>query len=240
VYNNDKATTEFHKKIREISTISSTAHPTAFHEFLANLARDDRLLRLYTQNIDCIDTRLPGLATSVPLPHHGPWPRTIQLHGSLEHVICQKCRAMGTLDPEAFHGPEAPSCANCIDDQFVRRMAGKRSHGVGKLRPRITLYGEDYPFDSESIGSVVACDLRSKPDALIVVGTTLHLPGVQRIVREMAHTVANNRTGLVIWANREPPPQSLSTRLGISWDFIVQSSSDEIAGRLLRRKRIKT
>jgi NAD+-dependent protein deacetylase SIR2 len=115
-------------------------------------------------------------------------------------------------------------------------MAGKRSHGIGKLRPRITLYGEDYPFDSESIGSVVACDLRSKPDALIVVGTTLHLPGVRKIVRDMARTVANNRTGLTIWINREPPPQSLSTRLGVAWDFIALSSSDEVARRVLRRK----
>jgi NAD+-dependent protein deacetylase SIR2 len=110
-------------------------------------------------------------------------------------------------DPGTFHGPEAPPYPSCMDDQFARRMAGKRSHGVGKLRPRITLYMEDYPFDSEYIGSVVVCDLRSKSDALIVVGTTLHLSGVQRVVREMARTVAENRTGLVVWANREPPPQ---------------------------------
>ena len=192
------------------------------------------MLRLYTQNIDCIDTRLPELAIRVPLPDQGPWPRTVQLHGSLDLVICQKCREIGPLNPEALHGPEAPSCPSCMHDHSVRMAAGKRSHGIGKLRPRITLYGENHPFDCESIGSVVACDLQSKPDALIVVGTTLHLPGVRSIVRDMAHTVAKNRTGLIIWINREPPSQSLSTRLGISWDFIVQSSSDEVAGRLLR------
>jgi NAD+-dependent protein deacetylase SIR2 len=85
-----------------------------------------------------------------------------------------------------------------MHDQSVRMAAGKRSHGIGKLRPRITLYGENHSFDCESIGSVVACDLQSKPDALIVVGTTLHLLGVRSIVRD---TVAKNRTGLIIWIN---------------------------------------
>jgi NAD+-dependent protein deacetylase SIR2 len=77
-----------------------------------------------------------------------------------------------------------------MHDHFIRMAAGKRRHGIGKLRLRITLYGENHPFYCESIGSVVACDLQSKPDALIVVGTTLYLPGVRSIVRDMAHTAA--------------------------------------------------
>jgi NAD+-dependent protein deacetylase SIR2 len=77
VYNSNNATAEVHKKIREISTMSSAAYPTAFHGLLADLAQDDRLLRFYTQDIDCIDTRLPGLATAVPLPDYSPWPRTV-------------------------------------------------------------------------------------------------------------------------------------------------------------------
>ena len=57
-------------------------------------------------------------------------------------------------------------------------MTGKRSYGVGKFRLRITFYDEDYPFNSESIESVVTCDLRSKPDVLIVISTTLYLLSV--------------------------------------------------------------
>ncbi|RAL63792.1 hypothetical protein DID88_003436 [Monilinia fructigena] len=54
---------------------------------LATLAEEGRLLRLYSQNVDGIDTSLQPLATKVPLNSKGPWPKTIQLHGGLAKMV---------------------------------------------------------------------------------------------------------------------------------------------------------
>lgn len=59
-----------------------------------------------------------------------------------------------------------------------------RSHGVSKLRPRIVLYHERSP-DEEVIESVITSDLRNQPHVVIVVGTSLKIPGARRLVRDM-------------------------------------------------------
>jgi NAD-dependent SIR2 family protein deacetylase len=57
--------------IRDIFILLLTAEPTAFYKLLADLTRKDCLLRLYTQNINCIKTRLSGLIIIAPLPNYG-------------------------------------------------------------------------------------------------------------------------------------------------------------------------
>jgi NAD+-dependent protein deacetylase SIR2 len=49
-----------------------TANPTQFHLILEALAEEGRLHRLYTQNIDRIDTQLPQLNTLILLPKKKP------------------------------------------------------------------------------------------------------------------------------------------------------------------------
>ncbi len=61
------------------------AAPTQFHLLLAAFAEEGRLHRLYTQNIDGIDTQLAPLKTLIPLPKK-EWPKTIQLYGDLRTV----------------------------------------------------------------------------------------------------------------------------------------------------------
>lgn len=201
---------------------------------LASLAHEGRLLRLYTQNVDCIDTSLMPLATNVPLNGKGPWPRTIQLHGGLAKMVCQKCNHLSDFQPSLFDGPEAPTCRECETMDSVRiNIAGKRSHGVGKLRPRIVLYNEYNP-DEEAIGAVTRADLRTRPDALIVVGTSLKVPGVRRIVREMCGVVRSRRDGVAIWIN--PGPEPVGKGFEDCWDLIVKANSDTVA-RLANMKR---
>lgn len=184
-------------------------------------------MRLYTQNVDGIDVALPSLETSVPLSMKGPWPRTIQLHGGLEKMVCSKCNHLSTFEAALFDGPEPPLCGVCVETDKVRTdHAGKRSHGIGKLRPRIVLYNEHNP-DEEAIGAVVGSDLRSRPDAVIVVGTSMKIPGVRRIVREMCGVVRGRRDGLAVWINQEAPP--VGKEFEDCWDLIVKGACDEVA-----------
>lgn len=213
--------------VRDLSTTVSAAKPTAFHRMLDRLAEEGRLMRLYTQNVDGIDTRMPNLQTIVPLPTKGPWPRSVQVHGGLEKMVCTKCHQLSDFQPEIFQGPSPPPCATCVEADRVRTdHAGKRSHGIGCLRPRMVLYNEHNP-DEEAIGSCMSADLRARPDALIVVGTSMKIPGVKRLVREMCGVVRSRRDGLTVWANHDDPPTG--KEFEDCWDLVVKGPCDELA-----------
>lgn len=195
---------------------------------LAKLARDGRLQRLYTQNVDGIETSLEPLETTVPLSHKGPWPKTVQLHGGLEKMVCSKCQVVSEFEPALFIGHEAPPCNACIETDKIRTdHAGKRSHGIGRLRPRIVLYNEHNP-DQEAIGAVMQADLRTRPDAIIVVGTTLKIPGVKRFVREMCGLVRDRKDGIAVWINHDPPPKEFDN----CWDLVVRGECDNVASHV--------
>ena len=227
VYQTDSSTSSFHDMVRTLSKVVEGAKATPFHHMLATLADEGRLMRLYTQNVDGIDTSLPPLKTEIPLPNKGPWPRTVQLHGSLKKMVCAKCRDLRDFDSELFDGPNPPQCTSCIDLDKVRtEEAGKRSHGIGKLRPRMVLYNEQNP-DDEAIGTVVAADLRARPDAIIVVGTSMEIPGVKRIVREMCGVIRARKDGKCVWINRGPPP--IAKEFEDCWDLVVAGDCDQVA-----------
>jgi NAD-dependent histone deacetylase SIR2 len=226
VYQDDTSTSTFHDMVRTLSHHTKSAQPTAFHHLLATLAQEGRLMRLYTQNVDGIDTSLPPLSTQVPLPKKGPWPKTVQVHGGLEFMVCSKCSALAPFDAEQFNGPSPPPCPTCVENDEIRQFADKRSHGIGRLRPRMVLYNEHNP-DDESIGSCASYDMRMRPDAVIVAGTTLKVPGVRRIAREMCNIVRDRKDGVTVWLNNDPEP--MGKDLEDKWDLVVKGPCDEVA-----------
>ncbi|XEU97937.1 hypothetical protein FSHL1_003224 [Fusarium sambucinum] len=227
VYRHNDSTKSFHDMVREMAAQTKSAKPTRFHHLLASLAKEGRLLRLYSQNIDCIDTSMEPLATQVPLDPKGPWPTTIQLHGGLQKMVCTKCSSLQDFKGELFNGPEAPLCPTCKDLDEVRTAhAGKRSHGIGRLRPRVVLYNEFNP-DGEAIGNVSSADLKARPDAVVVVGTTLKVPGTRRLVREMCQVTRGRKNGVAIWINLEDEPKGVD--LKNCWDIVVRSKCDNVA-----------
>ena len=227
VYKHDASTQSFHTMVREMADMSKKAQPTPFHHLLASLAQEGRLLRLYSQNIDCIDTSMDPLATNVPLNPKGPWPTTIQLHGGLENMVCTKCGKLDEFRGEIFDGPEAPLCEWCKElDQVRTAHAGKRSHGIGRLRPRFVLYNEYNP-DEEAIGNVSAADLKARPDAVLVVGTSLKVPGTRRLVKEMCQVTRGRRDGFTAFINIDSEPKGAEFK--DCWDLVVRAKCDKVA-----------
>ncbi|KAF4124029.1 NAD+-dependent protein deacetylase SIR2 [Geosmithia morbida] len=227
VYKHDESTHSFHTMVREMADMASRAKPTPFHHLLASLAREGRLMRLYSQNIDCIDTSMEPLATRVPLNAKGPWPTTIQLHGGLDKMVCTKCAQLQPLDGALFDGPEPPLCGACKDQDEVRTaFAGKRSHGIGRLRPRFVLYNEFNP-DGEAIGNVSSADLKARPDAVIVVGTSLKVPGTRRLVKELCQVTRHRRGGFTAFINTDSEPKGAEFK--DCWDMVVRAPCDMVA-----------
>ncbi|CCU75460.1 Sir2 family histone deacetylase Hst4 [Blumeria hordei DH14] len=226
VYRSNDATSSFHAMVRELSKQTKNANPTPFHNMLATLAEEGRLMRLYTQNVDGIDVRIQPLATNVPLNVKGPWPKAIQLHGGLGKMVCSKCGFLADFDATLFEGPVAPPCTECEEKEGVREAAGLRSHGVGRLRPRILLYNEHNP-DEDAIGAVSFADITKGPDAVIVVGTSLQVPGIRRLAKEMCLRTRDRKNGFTAWINRDPEPSGCDVR--DCWDMVVRADCDDIA-----------
>ncbi|OJI90746.1 hypothetical protein ASPTUDRAFT_197813 [Aspergillus tubingensis CBS 134.48] len=232
VYQDEALTASFQDMVRSLSEEAAKTSPTAFHHMLARLGQENRLTRLYTQNIDGIETSMPPLATQIPLNVKAPWPRTIQLHGSLDKMVCQKCRHLSDFDAGLFDRPDAPECPECCRNNQFRMETGQRSHGIGKMRPRIVLYNEHNP-DEEAITSVMNADIRSRPDALIVVGTSLKIPGVRRLVKSLCSVIRSRRNGVTMWINNEYPT---GKEFEDCWDLMVKGDCEEVA-RLANLKR---
>ena len=150
------------------------------------------------QKLNVTDQPYPIASTS-RLPSPPPeTPRCIPLHGTLQTMHCQICNHSFPLLqylPSLISG-QPPSCPECTSLESTRQLVGKRPRGIGKLRPNVVLYNEAHK-DGEGVGEVVQKDLlgsskgkgRSGADLLLVVGTSLKIPGTKRMVREFAKAV---------------------------------------------------
>ncbi|KAG6842282.1 hypothetical protein C0991_010570 [Blastosporella zonata] len=157
-----------------------------------------------TAAADCLIKELsPSDASKLLLPPGDP-PRCIPLHGTLQSMHCQICNCSYPLEehlPSLTLG-QPPHCPECTSMEETRQLVGKRARGVGKLRPSVVLYNEAHK-DGEGVGEVVKKDLigsskgkgRSGADLLLVVGTSLRVPGTKRMVREFAKAVRSRGTG---------------------------------------------
>ncbi|KAF8207094.1 DHS-like NAD/FAD-binding domain-containing protein [Mycena galopus ATCC 62051] len=141
-------------------------------------------------------------------------PRCIPLHGTLQTVHCQTCNHSFALADHfvALELGTPPACPECTAMEETRQLVGKRARGVGRLRPSVVLYNEAHK-DGEGVGDVVRRDLlglsgakgkgrSAGADLLLVVGTSLRVPGTKRMVREFAKAV---RVGKDAGSNRPSP-----------------------------------
>jgi NAD-dependent SIR2 family protein deacetylase len=162
----------------------------------------------------------PSVLTRLPSPPEEETPRCVPLHGTLQTLHCQTCNHSFPLDdhlPSLTCGTP-PGCPECIAMEATRQLVGKRSRGVGRLRPSVVLYNESHK-DGEGVGEVVRRDLvgtskgkgRSGADLLLVVGTSLRVPGTKRIVREFAKAVHSR----AIPSSSSPSPVKEVAPLGL-------------------------
>lgn len=205
-----------HALIRHISELSEQARPTILHEFLHQLALKDRLLRHYTQNIDCMEHQRLEL-----------WQKTVQLHGRIDQSRCQSCGWIVPLTKPLSNESGLPDCPRCLEVSRERERKGRRSLSTGRLRPNIVLYGEENP-DSDLIGDIVQQDLRKGAGIVLVIGTSLKVPGARRLVKELCRAT-RSRGGQAVWINRDNPPSALR----FDFNAVIRGDCDDIASILL-------
>jgi NAD-dependent SIR2 family protein deacetylase len=212
------------------------------HKFIRTLRDGGRLMRCYTQNIDGLERR-EGLSMDLnkgkgtrkrfmkkvweaPRPSE---PRNsdadggcevVPLHGDLEVLRCTLCQETCSWSEEAteeFLNGLAPKCLKCAMKSSDRQERGKRGVAVGSLRPNIVLYGEEHPANP-SLAPLIPFDLSSGPEILIIMGTSLKVHGLQKVVREFAKKIHARKDGKgkVIFVNRTKPAGSV-------WENVIDS-----------------
>ena len=215
-------------------------HTTSTHRFIRTLRDRRKLVRCYTQNIDGLETR-ENLATDLglgkgnrqrftkksmeqplnscytgPGRDFDPGCEVVQLHGELENLrcsLCQKTFPWDALHPQhkkSLLAGTPPFCQSCLATDQDRQDRGKRGTKIGTLRPNIVLYGEDHP-SADVLGSIATHDLTLSPDLLLILGTSLHVHGLRRLVREFAKSVhaRPGGRGKVVFVNFSRPTESI-------------------------------
>ena len=95
----------------------------------------------------------------------------------------------------------------------ARIARSARAIRVGSLRPAIVLYDESHPL-GDDIGSIHSADLTRKPDLLIIMGTSLKVHGLKKLIKDFARTVHSSSSSRklcnVIFINKTAPSSEWS------------------------------
>lgn len=213
----------FYTFMAELKALVTTAKPTPTHRFLQNMQEDGRILRLYTQNIDDLEA-----AANL---------EAVQLHGTMAKVKCTLCTSSYDFTEQhekAFRSGEPPLCPDCENKGVIREAAGKRQLAMGTLRPSIVLYNEDHP-DSEKIGKIQCSDIKRRPDMLIVLGTSLKIPGLKKFVKLAARAVRDSKYGCTVLVNKTSPTKEWDA----VFDYQILGDTDtwvEIMDKMMNSK----
>lgn len=218
----------FFKFIARLKESCDTAQPSAAHKFFKHLSDRGLLLRGYTQNIDDLEEKV-GLTVYNPDVSSGhvfaqigtkkresigleSRPKFIHLHGTLRTVVCTVCRHKMEFDAsflESFSKGQYVECVQCRVRSEDRVSRGRRKTQCGMYRPDIVLYNEPHPM-GDTISDFISLDLDTMPTTVIVMGTSLRVPGLKRLVKEMAKAVqrkraiAPERSGSIVYVNKTP------------------------------------
>ncbi|KAI0965727.1 DHS-like NAD/FAD-binding domain-containing protein [Xylaria arbuscula] len=187
------------KLCTELFKAAKASLPTETHRFINELNAKGRLVRHYTQNIDCLEDKA-GLSTDLRLGPGGYRVRGVEcvpLHGSLRSLRCVSCRQSCSWDErEAITSagklPTFPACP--------KTTVRGRQIRPGLLRPDILLYGELDPR-ADSISKVIRYDLSLDLDLLLILGTSLQVHVFRKLMKQFAKVVYKNK-GLVLFINR--------------------------------------
>ncbi|KAH7111075.1 DHS-like NAD/FAD-binding domain-containing protein [Dendryphion nanum] len=177
----------------QVLTIFESASKSGLkpHDYLMEAwAQSGRLLRHYTQNVDCRSDRLPFLSQ-----------KTVMLHGRVDTLRCTiRPRHTLRVTTESFLQKVDAQCPVCEEEQAKRVLNGLRRRSIGKLRTSVLLYNEPNPDDSEAMAAFND-DLSRPVDAVVVVGTRLQIGDLRAFVDDLCQG-AGGTDCMTVWVNR--------------------------------------
>lgn len=246
LFRNNETLSIFCTFMEGLYNYSLQAKATETHRFIKTLKDKNKLLRCYTQNIDSLEksinlncgidaTEFSEVENLSSKQFRENWKQldVVQLHGDLHKLSCTHCFKNYEWTPEKrlmLQQGDNPECENCYLKYQERLYSGKRLTGnIGFLRPDIVLYGENHP-QSEILAKGLNIDMSMKCDLLLIMGTSLKVDGVKKLVRSLSKSI-HDRDGKVIFVNKTP----LSKQWASMVDYEVLCDCDEFV-RLLKHE----
>lgn len=269
LFRDPTSTAVFYTFISQLKRSIDAAEPAPTHHFIKTLDSKKKLLRSYTQNIDGLEARVGLLGTSCQEAKSNGKGKTkirtkdvrnVQLHGDIHRVRCVACSAEYPCSEDhlaVFEKGKAPECPECLSRcksifclQFpfnflnncetaeARIARSARAIRVGSLRPGIVLYDETHPL-GDDIGTIHTTDLGRKPDMLIIMGTSLKVHGLKKLVKDFARAVhssahpsgasTSKRPYKVIFVNKTAPSSEWADII----DYHISGETDRWTNKVI-------
>lgn len=174
--------------ISSLKRLCDDSHPNTTHYFLANFPKS----RTYTQNIDGLEERA-GMFFAKKDGTKG-----VYLHGNLSFLVCQYCgfkKEFNASDMKSFEGGDEVLCAECNERRASCVKNGQRKRPVGVMHPGIIHYQQIHP-DGAFIGRL--CEKDMDCDLLIVMGTSLAVEGVKKLVKTFCKNQVNEGKRILV------------------------------------------
>lgn len=150
----------------------------------------------------------------------------------------------------AQNAPHDVSQLSCSFSRLAKSLVAEarvarsaRALKIGTLRPAIVLYDEPHPL-GDDIGTIQTMDIARKPDMLIIMGTSLKVHGLKKLVKDFAKVVHATGTGTtpsgtpkvqkswqgkVVFVNKTPPGSEWSDII----DYHVAGETDAWVDKVL-------
>ncbi|TDL28247.1 DHS-like NAD/FAD-binding domain-containing protein [Rickenella mellea] len=249
LFRDPTSTSLFYTFISQLKESVDNVSPSPTHHFIKILDTKGKLLRSYTQNIDGLEERVGLLgSSSQDITSKGKGKaklkikevKNVQLHGDIRRVRCNFCSANFPFDDkhsDAFNEGTAPDCPDCTARSHARVARSARPLKIGTLRPAIVLYDEPHPL-GDDIGAIESADLARKPDMLIIMGTSLKVHGLKKLVKEFAKAVqasgvaeraGSGLRGKVVFVNKTPPSSEWEGVI----DYYIEGETDSWVAQVL-------
>lgn len=201
----------FFQFIAELKESCIKAKPTLTHKFLGRLAKEGKLVRWYTQNIDCLELELELMCWNTLTSNTKKQSQStvVPLHGTLSQVCCTLCKVTIEFTEsllEKFKIGDEIACPACTAATETRHALGRRKLRCGYLRPDIVLYNEHHAHGG-TIADFVTTDINKQTNLILVMGTSLKIGGLKSMLKDFAK-VLKSRTGgentLIVLVNKTP------------------------------------
>ncbi|CAL6042230.1 NAD-dependent_histone deacetylase Sir2 [Hexamita inflata] len=154
--------------------------PTFTHKFIAKLSNQNKTQRIYTQNIDCLESRA-GIDHNI----------IVNCHGSFENATCMKCEHQVSIEQ---YGPviqmgKIPVCGFCESQlekgQIIEYELNAKNVPQHVYKPNIVFFGEKLP---DGFLDYIDLDVRSA-DLFVVVGSSLKVKPISGLLGRMPRHV---------------------------------------------------
>ncbi|KAG6866046.1 hypothetical protein C0991_009143 [Blastosporella zonata] len=208
LFRDGTSTSVFYTFISKLKQSIDAATPSPTHNFIKTLDTKKKLVRSYTQNIDGLEERVGLMGSS---------------------------SSAAKIDVKGKAKIRARDVRNVQLHVKARVARSARAIRVGALRPAIVLYDEPHPL-GDDIGAIQTADLSRKPDLLIIMGTSLKVHGLRKMVKEFAKTVhasgspgTSGKPGKVIFVNKTPPASEWNDII----DYHIEGDTDSWVDKLI-------